>query len=89
MGGSHEMKTVSVIVPMHAEALRIENALRVLCTQKHIILENPYEGRDIRSYVDHSTMLSYTIHVWPGPGRLHFGIDGDASFVFRVEVRGN
>ncbi len=89
VGGSSENKEVSVIVPMFEAALRIESALRVMCSQENITLENPYADKDIRSYVAHCTLLEYTLHVWRDGPRLHFGVDGDASFFFREEVRGN
>ncbi len=89
MGGTSETKEVSVVVPMFSEAVRIEKALRDLCTQEKITLVNPYDGQDIRSYVAHSTLLAYTLHVWRDGVRLHVGIDGEASYFFRQEVRGN
>ena len=79
-------KEVSVVVGTFAMARKIEKGLRDLCSAQGITFDNQYEGRDINTYIDPSTLLEYTIHVWRAGEGLRIGIDGDASYEYKKQV---
>jgi len=84
--GGAATKEVSVVVGTFAMAQKIENGLRDLCSARGITFDNQYEGRNIKSYINPSTLLEYTIHVWRAGEGLRIGIDGDASYEYKKQV---
>ena len=72
----------SVVVGTFAMAQKIENGLRDLCSARGITFDNQY----IKSYINPSTLLEYTIHVWRAGEGLRIGIDGDASYEYKKQV---